>query len=343
MGGKLLAKEFNLPEKRIPKAEFLRISSEILQKLNLAEPNRRAKIIPYCSSKLDFGDLDLLCESFSGDKINWSDFLTKEFGCKPHKNGNVYTIAYNDFQVDFILASSEIYNTALDYFSFEQGNINGVLARKLGFRYKHSGLFLNVPLNYFSPELPAHEYSEILVSRITRNIFDILGVDYEWFKAGFNNPTDIYDWVSTGKYFNPEMFAFEELNHVNRTRNRKRKFYTEFVEWCKGKSSSKTIPSKSEMFEKILAEYPSVSPRLEEVRTSVILNKERRAKFNGLIIKELFNVEGKELGQFIINFNKKFKDKEEMNVWLDSKSIEEVRDKIIKFNSEICVGCTLDN
>ncbi len=319
MGGKLIQQIYGLPEKRVPRAEFDRLVEKVSSVIQNHFPHRRVEVVPFYKDKQDFGDVDLLVESFSGDQINWFEFIEKNFNYKPHKNGSVYSFPVEGFQIDLILTPFESFNCAKDYYSCETGNFMGRIADKLGFKYGHNGLWLHVSLNYFHEDLPDHEYRDILITKNPEHIFFLLGFDYKQFQQGFDTLSDMFFWVAASKYFNPELFAFDELNSINRTRNRKRPVYANFVKWC-ASQPPREMPDREYMFNYVYIRYGHISEEIRKIKLEVLQNKERREKFNGNLVKEILNLEGKELGDYIMSFKKNFSVNGNFEEWLDRRT-----------------------
>lgn len=331
MGGHLLS-NWNLPEKRVPRAEFDKLTQLVLEQIKYDFPTYRAEIIPFYKDKEDFGDMDLLVEVKPFEN-NWLEWVKERYCATPHKNGNVISFPLEGFQVDLILVGTDSFDTAKTYFACETGNFMGRIADKLGFKYGHKGLWLHVPLNYFNADLPNHEFRDILITKDPARIFSLLGFDYEWFLKGFDNLEEMFKWVAASRFFAPQLFSFDALNSINRTRNRKRPVYAQFVEWCETQEA-RGIPSKEVMFVKTLVCFVHLQPELEKIRIEVLRNKLRREKFNGDLVRELKNIQtGPELGQFIMNFKKKYC-QPNFEQWLDDNSKENVWQAIQSFQNK---------
>jgi hypothetical protein len=327
MGGHLLH-HWNLPEKRVSRADFDRIIVEVLGKLRNAFDLRRIEPLKFFADKQDFGDLDVAFESVPGCSINWNEEIQRLFGYKPHKNGNCISFPVEGFQVDILLFGSEVFDIAQVYYAYESGNFMGRVADQMGLSYGHRGLYLQVPLSYFNDSYPEHEYREILVHRAPQVIFNILGFDYQRFQKGFKNFDEMSQWVADSRYFNPKVFAFDALNSINRTRNRKRPVYAAFVEWCAKQPANDDMPSKEAVRAAVIDVYRHVWVAVEAVREEIVLNQERREKFNGYLVEELRHIEGADLGRFIAAFKKS---KGDFNAYLDARSAAEVRKDIIEY------------
>ena len=347
MGGRLLS-HWDLPEKRISRQEFSQIEKEVVGMLYaVLPPETRIKPLLFFGDKQDFGDMNILVEIPTGTitesphpwrgkkSMDWKLLIETTFGYKPFHNGDVYSFPFDGFQVDLILASPEIYDCAYNYYAYESGNIQGRVARRLGLKYGHKGLYLNIPLNYFSPELPDHHFREILVTRDSEKIFAMLGFSWWDFRQGFFVAEDMFGWVARSSYFDPKIFAFEELDHQTRTRNRKRPVYHKFLEYCAKFSGDPTtawyLPSVESVRNEIIRTFPHIAIEIEKARGEILLNAERKAKWNGKIVQELLGLEKEDLGAFMKSFLLEPRgDFEDFNAWLDSKTSEEVKEEILK-------------
>lgn len=327
MGGHLLH-IWNLPEKRVSRVDFERIILQVLDKLRARFNLRRIEPLKFFTDKADFGDLDIAFETFSNQsvQINFIEEFEKLFGYKPHKNGNCISFPVEGFQVDILMFSDVVFDIAQVYYAYESGNFMGRIADKMGLSYGHRGLYLQIPLSYFDSTLPDHQYRDILLSRSPRPIFESLGFDYERFNQSFKNFEEMSQWVAESKYFSPEVFAFESLNSINRTRNRKRPVYAKFVDWCAQQPARNILPSKESVRDTIISSCPIIRKQIDEITIELQKNAIRRAKFNGNLIKELRGLEGAELGKFIVDFKKKYGSFE---TWLDDNSADQVKKAIL--------------
>ncbi|GAF99140.1 unnamed protein product, partial [marine sediment metagenome] len=164
--------------------------------------------------------------------------------------------------------------------------------------------------------------------------------DYEKYLEGFDEVEDIFQYVIDSKYFNPKIFEYEQLNHQNRTRNKKRKNYELFLQYVKDNPKGKNItyaaadgtgtPTEVFMKEKYVfpksyklhneewKEIPMIDRYVEkaekffgvEIRSEIDswkerVDQEKRASgiFNGNVVMEHFPLRGKELGAAMKNFN----------------------------------------
>lgn len=308
MGGNALK---NIVTKRYEREEYFELFQEIKgiyfryysDELDVLYFDRIFNLLPSYKNKETFGDMDILLDRKYCDKN--IDVIKHLF--KPNEiynNGDVVSFDYKEFQIDFIYMSNENYNTALAYYSYNDlGNLMGRIANKIGVRYGHDGL----KMLYYSEDKNKVLF-EFNLSKDMRTIFSFLGFNYDRFLEGFNDITDIFNYVIDSEFFSKEIFAYENLNHENRTRNKKRKVYGEFLEYIQElRTDDYKYPEYKNYFLGRIDEffpYVKIYVRIAEAKKKEEVNKKIKEKFNGGIVREITGLEGEELGKFI----KKFKD-----------------------------------
>lgn len=326
MGGALLSL-WGLPEKRIGKQDYERITREVETKLLTQYP--RAEALRTFSEKSSFGDLDVICDVNNGENP-LLDFVKQEFHPNPHKNGQTISFPLEGFQIDLISVGKENFAVARDYLFCENGMAVGVIGSVLGLKFGWDGLHLKYPLNLISPELPAHDFFLVTLEKDPFQIYDILGFDYARLQEGFATKQDLFKWIEDSRYFDPKIFNLDELQHKNRIRNAKRPTYNELVEYVKDKTP-KPRPTKEEMRYTMNLWYPHMKFEVQAKSEQIIKNKERAAKFNGHIVRELTGLEGPPLGKLIMEFKNVYSKAQSFEEYLDSRSAEEVRDVLKQF------------
>lgn len=317
-----MLKKFGLPDKRINKDEYDKVSSLIISEL-LQYGYAAAQCPKVISSKFDHGDVDILVNVGNGEKP-LLNFVKEKFYATPHKNGNIISFPYDGIQIDLIGVGATNYEVAHYYFSYELGLGLGVISDKLGLKLGWDGLALKYPLNLISPELPAHEYFEIALTKDASEFFDILGVSKEKVDSGFATREDFFNWLADSKYFDPKIFNLDELNHRNKARNRKRATYNALVKYFKTMSEAKPRPTKEEVRSAMIERFPHAQAKIEEKSRQIMENKERAAKFNGNIVRELTGLEGAALGSFIKDFKAHYSVYMTFEVYLDDRTKEMV-------------------
>jgi len=326
MGGNLLCK-FGLPNKRLAVSEFTRISSRVRETILYRFPERRIEVVKFFKNKSSFGDIDFVHDI---DKNSLLEFIRAEMYNHPHVNGNIVSLPWDGAQIDLISVNPEDYEVASSFFSYECGMSVGIIANAIGLRYGWDGLHLKYPLSLISPELPAHDFFLVALDKEPATIYTLLGFDYKRLQKGFRDKEEFFDWVCSSEFFDPRIFNLDELNHQNRIRNKKRPTYNALVDYVSDKQA-KPRPTKEEVRALILNKYPHVQNEIERKSVQIIKNKERAAKFNGNIVREITGLEGAALGKLINEFKNMYGKAQSFEEFLDRRTVEDVGDKLKQF------------
>ena len=266
-------------------------------------------VIPAYRTKDSFGDADIVisCEAKDWEIIIGT--LSKKF--VHYKNGKTFSFGWKTnysetpFQIDLIYTgcAEDDFKVALDYFSYNDcGNLVGRLAHRCGFKYGHAGLIyvLRDPTN------KSNVIKEIVVTKNTESIHEFLDLDHEAFKQGFDTLEEMFEWVSSSRYFDPSIYLLDNINAVSRIRDRKRKTYMYFLQWCESLQLNIVTLTRDQV--DILRRYKlaqalehSLEFNLEYTNENYNFSKLILAKqfFNGDLVSEWTGLKGKELGEFM--------------------------------------------
>lgn len=291
MGGNAFnAKGFE--SKRMTKDEYERVEKEICDILSLLDIEYLT--IPYVREKETFGDIDIvvvkkcdknikniLCENI--DKFN----LTSEFLIR---NGDVISILYEEkYQIDLICTKEKDKNYHRNYLAYNDlGNLIGRTIKQFGYKHGHNGLF------YVYRE-GNHYKEDILLTNDYFKALDILGLSIDKYNSGFDTFTDMFDYVTSSKYFDKTRFSLENLNNRNRVRDRKRKVYNDFIKYIENKPFDyEQAKSPFEMFDWLESKCLEIKEKRDKINAL-------KSKINGNVIMRVLNneIEGKNLGKFI--------------------------------------------
>lgn len=257
--------------------------------------------IPFYREKESFGDIDFLIVS---DEPNRRDWISRLFTPKEiYHNTNVYSFDYKDVQIDFIFTSLESYQPSIHYFSYNDlGNLIGRIAHKMGLKYGHDGL-------WYTMRDGDYVVADILLSRDVDKILPFLGYAPKKFHEGFDSLLEIFEYVVSSPYYNYEIFDLENRNYRARTRDRKRKTYTEFLKWAQEnpkKDLYQWNKDKSVYLDNILDTFG-----VREIYEAHYVANEQRKRlkevFNGNIVSSITGLTGKELGAFMTKFKEVFR------------------------------------
>ncbi len=305
-------------------AEYKKLTQEVLTKLR--EYCVCIDLIPSYNNKDDFGDADILVVLKDSVKDLRQLLLDLFAPTQIVKNDKCYSFDFHQFQIDIICSTEELYKASYAYYSYNDlGNLIGRIAYNHNLKYGHKGLYLR---------LKGEEKSEILVSRDTSKILEFLGFDPLIFFKGFETKEDIFNYVINSYYFNKEYFSLENLNHINRTRNRKRKTYMDFLKYISENYNS--IESKQreiKTLDNIIAFFPesNIINDIAEIERQQQDKKYIASKFNGSIVSTITNLKEKQLGNFIIQFKNSKKD---FNDWVRNSNVEVIEEEIKNFQNE---------
>lgn len=309
MGGNLL-KTWNLPEKRIPTSEYNQIKDDLCNKFqadfscNRPVWGTRAYVAPSIRDKETHGDLDIIIGRFTDADIHmmwkgehdFGKYLEKEFGYKPFKNSNVYSFPYQGFQVDVTFHPIEHVKMAIDYSSWgDLGNIMGRVFHKMGLHFGHTGLSFWIRQGLFDANVQwsdsDHIYHKTVLTTNMEDICEVGGFDYKRWSKGFDTEKDAFDFVIDSKHFNKELFALENLNHTNRTRNRKRGMYMRFVEYVANCDKvGAPFRSKHEYSLLMQCRYSQLQRDINNFRLVYEVDKVVKEKVNGKLVAEWCNL-----------------------------------------------------
>ena len=306
MGGNALKK---VETHRLPAKEYFELVSEFESKFHATFGFLPVVIRAY-RNKESFGDADFLIDS-SKLPPNWTDVLIREFHLTPNdyvKNTNVVSMNYKNFQVDLIVTASEHMDASFFYFSYNDfGNLIGRIGHKLGIKIGHKGISIVIR----HKDRSDHILREIFLTTDASIALDILGLDRARYAAGFDDLTDMFEYVASSAYFDPEIYALEHRSAVSRIRDRKRATYSAFLKWVDDTKppANHEFAEKSELggyslrmpyYETVVLErFPWVAEQVNEVIAQEELNIQFKKVYNGDVVGFITGYKEKRLGAFM--------------------------------------------
>ncbi len=306
--------------RRFPAEEFYPRARRILDQLAGVLPESRIRPVPFYRTKDSFGDFDVLVES-DGLGSDWIPIASSALRAgEVVRNGGVTSFDVDSLQVDLILAPREQFDFSLNYFAWNDlGNLMGRVARKIGFKFGHRGLF------YVLREGDSH-VSDVLVTRNFEGAVSLLGFDALRYRRGFDTLVDIFQFVADSSYFDPEVFPLQHRSHAARVRDRKRKTYREFLAWIQDHQAPKKGETADIDFLSLAENlFPSFKRRLQ--REKIDLEKRRTAKhrFNGHRVRQWTGLDGEFLGELMRRLTQSKGGKEGVTEYVLSVPESEVR------------------
>lgn len=317
MGGNAL-KDFGT--KRLPASSALKIGHLFCQTLIDAMPNQSSvpspAIIRSYREKEDFGDIDILIPQSLAQEVS-PERIAQLVGdttdlLQPlafRRNGPITSYGYplesgGVFQVDLIVSPEYEFEFSVGYYAWnDAGNLIGRIAHKMGMKFGHDGLWLMMREG-------DNLFDEILVTRNFVEAIRYLGFDVDRWSKGFDTREDIYRFIVTGKYFDPEIFLLGNRNHQARVRDAKRPTYTGFLKWIEQHqvpaNFSAWPANKSEWLPNLFAAFPTAKLDYEKSLATLARRKQVNARFNGEKVAAITGLSGKALGAHMAAFRNGF-------------------------------------
>ncbi len=322
MGGNVFLKNYNVL--RLNKIDYFKYCIDITKLLNLLGFTTEIdfKIIEAIKEKETFGDMDIVVKDPS-----LSFFIQEKltrYGYPVSKNGNVLSFLYKSFQIDLIFVEESIFDYAWNYFNWNDvGNIIGRLSKEYGLKHGWNGL-------YYVQRNKDHVIKEHLLSTNYSDILRCMYLDSSVLSNGFNTYLEMFKWVTASPRFMPDIYKFENLNNTNRVRDKKRKTYNMFLEYLKT-FNTKYYESNFKLTQEEKTEcacrwFPFLREEIKKSNEEYQKEQYIKSKFNGSLVREIINLDGKELGSFIQEFKNKYnKD------WILNTSQSEINKTIFNY------------
>lgn len=322
MGGNALSANVAI---RLTKKNADRLAAECVAKLHALYPGRRMAYLSSYHTKSDAGDADILVEADerydphqaaaaldavevvrNGPVTSIGVIVRPEV---PHRDGNV-------FQVDLIRTAPEEFDYACGYFMWSDlGNLIGRVAHAGGTSHKHNGLYF-----YFrDPESPDRLFREILLTRDHEKALAYLGYDAVRFAQGFDTLETIFEYAASSEFFNRDIYLLENRNAVSRIRDRKRPAYMGFLKWCEARPELPAFDypeDKKAWLPRMAGHFPHFQAEYDQALADLAVLRAVKAKFNGALVSTWTGLEGKQLGQVMAAWRKKFESTEAMHKFI---------------------------
>jgi len=349
MGGNAL----NVETERASPHHYLNVFVQVQHKILNEWPNAQLYLPRKHRYKQDHGDLDLLVRR---DTVDLSrDWIKESFGVEEvHVNDGVWTFGVglpfpasdtyevSNLQVDLVTKRQEHWGMAKAFFDQSGlGNLQGKLARWLRYKWGFQGLRMPV---YKDPDGERSiKYGEYVLTQDPQEAFEFLGFDWDRFEEGFQNMSQIFEYVKSSEYFCREPFMPKNMTADQKQRDRKRPVWDQFGSYLKDLEKLGELPSKpdsrptqEEAIEKAKEAFPfcDLHDQLSLDRERVLLRGKAKETFTGRDPMEEFGVEGKELGEMLSNFYETFNTSRHRYEWLVRNSREEALERFKFANSD---------
>lgn len=304
MGGKIYTTN------RVDANVYHKVSNKILNdaKILCFDITQKIAIIPSYRNKQTFGDIDILV--VSKDKVEFIKRLTQEYRIDGFtQNSDTISIGFplglgEILQVDFIFVSEENFDSSYHYFSWNDvSNIIGRIFHKIGVKFAHDGVWVVC-------RDESYIIGKILLTKDLVDALDLIGLPKSQYTDGFDDIEDAYEWTTTSPYFNKYIYELDNRNATSRVRDMKRKVYTDFLIWLKGRDTTMYpfvditerggYNIREPFFTEIVCKkYPHAKVEYDKLVEEYDIKKKNTKVFNGDIVKDLIGLSGVELGRFM--------------------------------------------
>jgi hypothetical protein len=350
MGGNAL-KHLGINTKRVDNQEYKALIQELKFLLCKKEDSPFSKfeeVLCY-KSKKDHGDIDFIAlankDSDGANNEGWAQ-KTKDI-IKPtafQKEHKTLSLDFKNVQID-ITAHKEgtLFKANLDYCNYSPlGNILGRMLKQIGVKWGIDGL--SYPIR--KKENPSQVLDTVLLSQDIEEILNFAGLDEKIWEKGFEDLEEIFLFATKCPFFNKESFALENLDSINRKRDKKRKDYQAWGDFLKEKEPQDLFPytnpldyssfamKEREAWKETINAYFPHAELLEKERLAIEKEKERvedNKKLNGKIISTLTGLQGNELGETIKEFKKEINLIEPYENWLHKVNAQLAQEGFRKF------------
>lgn len=236
MGGNALKYTHGLESVRMDLPTYEKMRDNVSKFLDELKVDYRH--IKFYHNKTDFGDLDVIVSRANNSVDNIRNHLrmaglpmTSQLTTPSHTS--VVNTLINSHQVDFIFVEPEQLESATTYYSYNDiWNLLGKVIKTHEYKLGWQGLM-------YTYRHKKHYKEDIVLTTNLYVALEILGLDVERYKLGFDDYQDMFDYVISSPAFDPSKFELENLNHRNRVRDRKRKTYNMFLSYIDGKEYPK--------------------------------------------------------------------------------------------------------
>ena len=321
---------------RMDKERYEYMCTKITQALNCPYLQNRGtkhfdfKIVDAYREKDSFGDIDVVIEVTTPDtrrKIEWALSHWPEFTFMTNNkvtmvpNGPVTSFGILGHQVDLIYEDEEHYNFACNYYSYNDiCNLIGRITHKMGFKFGHDGLWYILRNGDYVVE-------EICITRDFNKALELFGFSSERFRQGFNNLLEIFEYITSNHYFNPDIYLLNNRNHTARVRDRKRKTYMAFLEHCEQQTFENPYQfkeDKDEYLQMVFSKFPRFRTAHFLAEYIDKMRIQAKAILSTDVIRKHTGLDGIELGNYIKATSNKFVKSYHWHMIVTSRTLEEV-------------------
>tara|TARA_R110000772_G_scaffold2410_2_gene8461 strand:- start:74394 stop:75389 length:996 start_codon:yes stop_codon:yes gene_type:complete len=296
--------------RRVPRERFFKYVKEIIPMVENAFQTK-VHMVNGFTEKEDFGDLDLLIlDNDLQDKIKT---IEKHFNPQEISTTNINQLIsfnYNELQVDLIFTPQTNWETSKIFYEWgDLGNFIGKLTNNFG-RLREHNFSLKYGYDGFKCKIIHNGgIKNIFLTKDSKEVFRFLGLDFNRWKQGFKNREEVYDYIIGSKYFDHASFQWENLNSINKERNRRRPNYVHFLEYIENHKIEPKWDKGYLYYLNEIKEFFGVDliEELEIIKSDEQNQEDVKNKFNGnIVMKNYPDIKGENLGKSMSDFKSNF-------------------------------------
>jgi hypothetical protein len=183
-----------------------------------------------------------------------------------------------------------------------------------------------------------YKFREVLLTMDFDLALRYLGYDPARFHQGFDDLEAIFQYVSGSEFFNRSIFLLDNRNYQSRVRDRKRKTYTEFLQWCEARPNLTAFEypeDKAQWLPRMFEWFPSFEGQYEQAVVDLERQRELKARFNGEYVGALTGLKDKELGMLMKHFKDEFESGRALADYVLSASDEALSQRVLAVKTRL--------
>lgn len=334
MGGRALKEVYT---RRYEYSEYHSLCDELLPIISKIF-NTEVSLVESFKDKESFGDMDILVlGEISNDLVK--EKLIENFNPPPTQiscNSNVTSFEHKELQIDLIFTKESNWESSKLFFKFgDLGNLLGKMYNRVDLKYGFSGL-----VKVIRDENDSKKLGNVVISTEGKKIFEFMGLSWNRYCEGFNNEKEIFDYIIESRFFDPEAFKFENLNHTNRKRNQRRKGYKDFIKYVEDlKLKPKYTFDETDETKHIdeIEKFFNIDLKsiIKKYQDEDDIKKLIRSKFNGSKIIEWIDIKpGKIISILIEEFKEHISNTYDYNKYVLENTEKVIKNKFKKYYDE---------
>lgn len=288
--------------RRVKKEEYFELWQEVKEKLEKTPKELRVSLVKAYNKKSDFGDMDIIVET--DPLMDWNKHVEVMFEPKhTYNNDKFFSFEYKGIQVDLIKASPENFDVHNFFYSYnDMGLLLGKMCYAIGCTLGFDGLRKKIYSEDGSIKLGEFNFSKDYVF-----ILEFLGLNVDRYERGFDTLEDMFDYVSTCRFFNKKMFDPVLWNNNQRTRDLKRSTLIKFMDVMDKYQDRYVLWTKNLFLEEMrvfdISKYAEYKMYLHALTLKHEYTKEAAMILNGGLLMSKYGWKGRQIGEAMKMFN----------------------------------------